>query len=123
MYIFVQLFVQCISIKMYVKEVDFVWVSAELETLIKKQNIVRFIKSQRLLWAAHVIRMDKIRTIKKLNEWVSSLTRPVGKPRLRWLDQVEEDLRKMKVRNWREKCNDRGWWNKIVEQAKTHQVL
>ena len=59
-------------------------------------------------WAAHVIRMDKTRTIKKLNEWVPSLTRPVGKPRLRWLDQVEEDLRKMKVRNWREKCNDRG---------------
>jgi hypothetical protein len=27
-------------------------------------------------------------------------------------------LRKMKVRNWREKCTDRGWWNKIVEQAK-----
>ena len=23
----------------------------------------------------------------------------------------------MKVRNWREKCNDRGWWNKIVEQG------
>ena len=59
----------------------------------------------------------------RLNEWAPSLTRPVGKPRLRWLDQVEEDLRKMKVRNWREKCKDRGWWNKIVEQDKTHQGL
>ena len=68
----------------------------ELETLIKKQNIVRFIKSQRLRWAAHVIRMDKTRTITKLNEWVPSLTRPLGKPRLRWFDQVEEDLRKIK---------------------------
>ena len=86
-----------------------------------KHNL--FIKSQRLRWAAHVIRMDKTRTIKKLNEWVPSLTRPVGKPRLRWLDHVEEDLREMKVRNWREKCKDRGWWNKIVEQAKTHQGL
>ena len=82
-----------------------------------------FIKSQRLRWAAHVIRMDKTRTTKKLNEWVPCLTRPVGKPRLRRLDQVEEDLRKMKVRNWREKCNDRGWGNEIVEQAKTHQGL
>jgi hypothetical protein len=35
-----------------------------LETLIKKENIVRFIKSQRLRWAAHVIRMDTTRTVK-----------------------------------------------------------
>ena len=32
-------------------------------------------------------------------------------------------LNKMKVRNWREKCKDRGLWNKIVKQAKTHQGL
>jgi len=37
----------------------------ELETLIRKKNIVRFIKSQRLGWAAHVIRMDTTRTVKK----------------------------------------------------------
>ena len=41
----------------------------ELENLIKKTNIVRFIKSHRLRWAAHVIRMDTIRTVKKLIEW------------------------------------------------------
>ena len=39
----------------------------ELEILIKKETIVRFIKSQRLRWAAHVIRMDTIRTVKKTN--------------------------------------------------------
>jgi hypothetical protein len=50
-------------------------------------------------------------------------SRPVGRPRLRWPDQVEEDLKKMKVRNWREKCNDTRLWNEIVKQAKTHQGL
>jgi hypothetical protein len=35
----------------------------ELEILIKKKNIVRFIKSQRLRWAAHVIRMDTTRIV------------------------------------------------------------
>jgi len=47
------------------------------------------IKSQRLRWAAHVIRMDTTRTVKKLTEWEPCSSRPVGRPRLRWLDQVE----------------------------------
>ena len=47
----------------------------------------------------------------------------MGRPRLRWLDQVEEDLKKMKVRNWREKCKGKRLWNEIVKQAKTHQGL
>jgi len=62
--------------------------------------------------------MDTIRTAKKLTEREPCSSRPVGRPRLRWLEEVEEDLKKMKVRNWREKCKDRGLWNKIVKQAK-----
>jgi hypothetical protein len=50
-------------------------------------------------------------------------SRPVERPRLRWLDQVEEDLKKMKVRNWSEKCKDRKLWNEIIKQVKTHQGL
>jgi hypothetical protein len=95
----------------------------ELQHLIKKKNIVRFIKSQRLRWAAHVIRMDITRTVNKLTECEPCSSRPVGRPRLRWLNQVEEDLQKMKVRNWREKSKDRSLWNKVVKQAKTHQGL
>jgi hypothetical protein len=36
---------------------------------------------------------------------------------------VEEDLKKMKVKNWRQKCKHRRLWNEIVNQAKTHQGL
>jgi hypothetical protein len=63
------------------------------------------------------------RIVKRVTEWEPCSSRPVGRPRLRWLDQVEEDLKKMKVRNWREKCKDRRLWNEIVKQAKTHQGL
>ena len=44
-------------------------INEEFEILIKKETIVRFIKSQRLRWAAYVIRMDTIRTVKKLTDW------------------------------------------------------
>jgi hypothetical protein len=47
--------------------------------------------------------MDTTRTVKKLTEWEPCSSRPIGRPRLRWLYQVEEDLKKMKVRNWRER--------------------
>ena len=71
--------------------------------------------------------MDTTRTVKKLTEWEQCSSRPVGRTRLRWLDQVEEDLKKIKERNWRErereKCKDRRLWNEIVKQAKTHQGL
>jgi hypothetical protein len=68
--------------------------------------------------------MDIKSTVKKLTEWETcSSRRPIERPRLRWLDQVEEDLKKMKVRNLREKCEDRRMWNEIVKQAKTHRGL
>jgi len=48
--------------------------------------------------------MDTTRIVKKkVTEWEPRSSRPVGRQRLRWLDQVEEDLKKMKVRNWRER--------------------
>jgi len=37
------------------------------------------------------------------------------------MDQVEEDLRRMKITGWRVKIADRQVWNRIVEQTKTHQ--
>jgi hypothetical protein len=39
----------------------------ELEILIKKENIVRFLKSQRLRWAEHVIRMGAKKNCQKIN--------------------------------------------------------
>jgi hypothetical protein len=34
-----------------------------------------------------------------------------------------EEKKKMKVRNWREKCKDTRQWNEILKQVKTHQEL
>jgi hypothetical protein len=70
-----------------------------------------------------VYELPTTRIVKKVTEWEPCWSRPVARRRLRWLDQVEEDLKKMKVRNWRENCKDRRLWNKIIKQAKTHQGL
>jgi len=90
---------------------------------MKQEDIIKFIKSQRLRWVANVMRMENMRTTRKIMEWKPYKTRPVGRPRLRWMDQVEEDLRRMKITGWRVKIEDRQVWNRIVKETKTHPGL
>jgi hypothetical protein len=44
--------------------------------------------------------------------------RGVGRPRLRWLDDVEADIKDLGVRRWRIKAQDRKEWSAIVREAK-----
>ena len=90
---------------------------------MKQEDIVKFVESQRLRWAAHVMRMENTRTTRKITEWTPYKTRPAVRPRLRWMDRVEEDLKRMKIVGWRAKVEDRQEWNRIVEQTETHPRL
>jgi hypothetical protein len=44
-------------------------------------------------------------------------------PRMRWLGDVEGDLKKMKVKGWKEKMRNREKWRLVVEEAKAHPGL
>ena len=50
-------------------------------------------------------------------------TRRRGRPRKRWEEEIERDLRVMGVRRWRELVADRKKWKDIVRQAKAHSGL
>ena len=67
--------------------------------------------------------MENTRTTRKITELTPYKTRPAGRPMLRWMDQVEEDLKRMKIVGWRAKVEDRQECNRIVEQTKTHPGL
>jgi hypothetical protein len=69
------------------------------------------------------MRMENTRTTRKITECTPYKTRPAGRLRLRWMDQVEEDLKRMKIIGWRTKVEYRQEWNRIVEQTKTHLGL
>jgi len=94
----------------------------ELNTLIKKADIVRFIKSRRIAWLGHVMRMDDKRTPKRILEWKSIGTRIRGRPRKKWIVDIE-DVQTMGIRRWRNRCKERVEWKRITEKAKTHSEL
>jgi hypothetical protein len=94
----------------------------ELNDLIGNADIVRFIKSRRIAWLVHVMRMDK-RKRKGILQWKPIGTRTRGRPRKRWIAGTEEDLLIMGVRRWRKQCEERAELKKITEKAKTHSGL
>ena len=69
----------------------------ELEATIKGENIVRFIKCQRIRWLDHIEKMQDTEIAKKMLYGKLYATRRRGRPRMRWLDDVSMDLRKMCV--------------------------
>jgi len=91
----------------------------ELDKLIKHENIVNYIKSQTLSWFGHVQRMPETRAAKKILKWNPLTTRPKGRPKYRWEENIIEDLGQMKIKNWITCAQDRAKWNAVVEKAKT----
>jgi len=46
-----------------------------------------------------------------------------GRPRKRWIEDVEEDIQTMEIRGWRKLSKEKTEWKEITEKAKTHSGL
>jgi hypothetical protein len=60
-----------------------------------------FIKAQRLRWLGHVERIPEERDVKKIYKWKLIAPRPIGRPKIRWMDNVMKDIQEMKIVNWK----------------------
>ena len=84
---------------------------------------------ERLAWIGHLVWMYKFIIYIYLCvclcvcECVSKLqqNRRVGRPEIRWEDNIIEDIRILKVKNWRSQTQDtrRDVWRKLLKKAIT----
>jgi hypothetical protein len=90
----------------------------ELDELIRHKNITNHIKYQRLSWFGHLHRMPEERMVKRVYKCKPMLTRPLGRPKNRWEDDIINDMTKLKIKNWTSCIQDRDKWKLYVEKAK-----
>jgi hypothetical protein len=81
----------------------------EFRSLYSSPYIVRVIKSRRMRWAGHVVRMGEGRGVYRVLVGRPEGERPLGRPRRRWEDNIKLHLRErvINVANWVQLAQDR----------------
>ena len=69
--------------------------NGELNDLYSSPNIVRVIKSIRMRWAGHVVRMGEERGVYRVLVGKPEGRRPLGRPRHRWVNNIRMDLQEV----------------------------
>jgi hypothetical protein len=64
----------------------------ELHILYSSSNIIRHIKSRRMMWAGHVARMGEERNVYRVLMGTPEGKRPLGRPSGRREDRIRMDL-------------------------------
>jgi hypothetical protein len=67
--------------------------------------------------------MPKEREVTRIYKWKPLASRPIGRPKNRWEDDVRKDWQTVKVKKWKKSVLNRDLWKAIVEQTKTHVEL
>jgi len=67
--------------------------------------------------------MNDNRTLKKIFNTKLDGVRRVGRPKMRWKDGVDQDMRILEVKNWKKVALDREEWAKLLQKARAHQGL
>ena len=89
----------------------------ELYEIFNEPNIVNYIKVKRLARAGHLVRMDNDRTLKKIFSTKPDGARSVGRPKLRWEDDVDHDMRILGLKNWQKVALNRDEWARLLKKA------
>jgi hypothetical protein len=81
------------------------------------------VKAGKISWIGHVERMEDSKKPKRVMREKNYTRKKRGRPKVRWLDDVQENLREMEIEGWRRKAQDRDQWRRIAQEVKAHLGL
>ena len=96
----------------------------ELSDLYSLPNNVRVVKSRRMRWAMHVVRMGEGRGVHRFLVGKPEGKRPLGRPRRRWEDNIKMDLQEVggSCGDRMEVAQDRDRWRALVGTVRNFWV-
>jgi len=94
-----------------------------LNRSINWEDIVKFLKAQRIRWLGLVKRMEVGAMPRKMMEGRLFVGRIKGRRLLRWTDDVVADLKAVRIKQWMETMQDREKRMQIVEEARVQPEL
>ena len=86
-------------------------------------NIVRVIKSKRMMWVGHVACVGERNGLYRILVGKPEGKRPLGRPWHRWEDNIKMDLQELGcgVMDWIDLAQDRGSWRALVNAVMNFQ--
>jgi len=94
----------------------------EMYAMIKKPIITETKRFERLHCFRHEENGRKQNSQKKVYLNLEA-TRPRGRPRNRWQDEVREDGKLVGGKGWKERVYNREEWKTLLRTARNHRIL
>jgi len=97
----------------------------ELNHLYCSPNIMRVIKSRRMIRAGYVACMGEERWVYRVLVWKPEGRRPLGRSRRRWVDNIRMELQEVGCgyMDWIGLAEDRDRWRTLVSAVMNLRVL
>ena len=86
---------------------------SDLHTKLKISNIVEVLRQGRLRWFGHIMRLNDNLWQKKILSFHVDGAAPRGRPKMRWIDNVNQDMRNLGIRT--DLTDDRVAWRLAIK--------
>ena len=98
--------------------------NVEVRRQLGVDPLILEIEKSQLRWLGHLLRMPPERKVKQLYEWKPDNRRPVGRPRVRWTDNIKKVLSREDVLldDAADLCGDRVAWRRFVKELSTDRL-